>query len=140
MRQRARNDNRLEAGFQLQGTGVDGVVEKCYLCQLGKDIDHRCRTRRNGAPSGNYAVASGADQDRRCPLAPLKTLQNLEYLNLYGTAVTGAGLTHLAGLSSLKNLYLWQAKVTPEGSRKRKESLPKLDGNLGWDSANPAKQ
>ena len=46
----------------------------------------------------------------------LSSLQHLEYLNLYGTDISDAGLTHLEGISSLKTLYLWQSKVTEEGA------------------------
>jgi hypothetical protein len=54
----------------------------------------------------------------------LKDLGNLEYLNLYGTAVTDAGLEHLKGLKNLKKLYVWQSQVTDAGIAKLKESLP----------------
>ena len=59
-------------------------------------------------------------------LEHLKNLGNLEYLNLYGTAVTDAGLEHLKGLKNLKKLYVWQTQVTDEGIAKLKEALPEV--------------
>src|SRR6185503_3599845 len=58
-------------------------------------------------------------------------LANLEYLNLYGTAVTDAGLAHLSGMKNLKNLYLWQTKVTADGAASLKKSLPTVTINRG---------
>jgi hypothetical protein len=57
-------------------------------------------------------------------LVHLKDLANLEYLNLYGTAVTDAGLEQLKGLKNLKKLYVWQSQVTDAGAAKLKEALP----------------
>ena len=57
---------------------------------------------------------------------------NLTYLNLYGTAVSDAGLGQLAGLKNLRNLYVWQTKVTDEGIQKLKQALPGVDINKGW--------
>src|SRR5216684_3874720 len=49
------------------------------------------------------------------PLKDLTGLTNLEYLNVYGTAVTDVGLANLEGMKKLKNLYVWQTKVTEAG-------------------------
>jgi len=45
-------------------------------------------------------------------------------LNIYGTAVTDAGLEKLNDMKTLESLYLWQTKTTPEGIEKLKASLP----------------
>ena len=45
-------------------------------------------------------------------------------LNLYGTAITDAGLEKLSGLKSLESLYLWQTQTTEEGIDKLRASLP----------------
>ena len=60
-------------------------------------------------------------------LKQLKGLANLEYLNLYGTAITDAGLTELAGLKNLKTVYLWQTNVTEQGIAGLKTAMPKLE-------------
>ena len=52
-------------------------------------------------------------------------------LNLYGTAVTDAGLEQLKGLKHLRSLYLWQTKVTPEGVKALQAALPGCDINTG---------
>jgi YHS domain-containing protein len=50
-------------------------------------------------------------------LAHLAALASLEFLDLYGTAVTDAGLESLRSLTKLKHLYLWQTKVTPAAAQ-----------------------
>ena len=49
-------------------------------------------------------------------LAHLSQLKELEYLNLYGTPITDAGLKQLSDLPRLAKLYLWQtkARTTPQ--------------------------
>ena len=42
-------------------------------------------------------------------------LENLEFLDLSGTAVTDAGLTHLAGLKELRLVILERTNVSPAG-------------------------
>jgi YHS domain-containing protein len=45
-------------------------------------------------------------------LGHLRNLSELEYLNLYGTGITDAGLEMLGGLPKLTRLYLWQTAVS----------------------------
>jgi hypothetical protein len=47
--------------------------------------------------------------------------------------VTDAGLDQLKGLKHLRNLYVWQTKVTDSGVKKIKAALPNLDVSTGWD-------
>ena len=47
--------------------------------------------------------------------------------------MTDAGLDHLKGLTHLKNLYVWQSKVTEAGVANLKKALPKLDISTGWE-------
>ena len=71
-------------------------------------------------------------------LEQIKGLANLEYLNLYGNpGVTDAGLVNLEGMKKLKNVYLWQTKVTEGGAAKLKKVLPKVDVNLGLEAEKP---
>jgi len=66
-------------------------------------------------------------------------LANLEYLNLYGTKVTDAGLEALKGLKNLKKLYVWQTGVTDAGAAKLTAAIPGIDINMGWkEPAAPA--
>ena len=44
-----------------------------------------------------------------------------------------AGLDHLKGLKHLRNLYVWQSKVTDAGVKKLKTALPNVDISTGWD-------
>jgi hypothetical protein len=60
-------------------------------------------------------------------LAHLKNLENLEYLNLYGTQVSDAGLEHLKGLKNLRKLYLWESKATNEGVAGLQQALPEAE-------------
>jgi hypothetical protein len=64
-------------------------------------------------------------------------------LNLYHTSVSDAGLAQLQGLKKLKNVYLWQSKVTDEGAETLKKALPTLSVDMGWKEpakAEPAKE
>jgi hypothetical protein len=56
----------------------------------------------------------------------------LEYLNLYNTAVTDAGVADLSNLKALKNVYLWQSKVTDAGADTLKKAIPSVAVDLGW--------
>lgn len=64
-------------------------------------------------------------------LDAVATLEGLEWLNLYGTEVTDAGLMKLKGLGSLEKLFLWQSKATPEGAEELKKELPGLEVVFG---------
>jgi hypothetical protein len=67
----------------------------------------------------------------------LAGLENLTYLNLYGTKVTDAGLSHLKSLAKLRRLYVWQTQVTAAGADALKAALPELQVNLGAELAAP---
>ena len=58
---------------------------------------------------------------------------NLEYLNLYGTGVSDAGLVNLEGMKKLKHLYVWQTKVTEAGAAKLKKAIPGVDIDRGFE-------
>jgi hypothetical protein len=137
----AQNDERLEVSFQLHGAAVTDK-DLAPLAQLKKVVAvnlAKTSVTDNGLAqlqphTGIMSLHLEQTKITDAGLAHLKPLKSLEYLNLYGTAVTDAGLAHLSGLVNLKNLYLWQSKVTPDGAKKLKETLPKLDINLGWES------
>ena len=57
-------------------------------------------------------------------MTQLKGLEKLEYLNVYGTAVTDAALKDVATLKSLKKLFVWETKVTEAGEEPLKAALP----------------
>ena len=57
-------------------------------------------------------------------LAHLKGLTNLRGLRLTDTNITDAGLVHLKGLTNLGYLYLNSTEVTESGVKDLKESLP----------------
>jgi hypothetical protein len=60
-------------------------------------------------------------------------------LNLFGTAVSDAGVENLKGLSELRHLYVWQTKVTDAGVAALKKALPNVDVSMGWDLKELAK-
>ena len=138
----AQNDDRLDVSFQLQGASITDK-DLAPLAKLKKvTYVNLAKTSITDAALAQLAPHTGITQLHLeltkvtdAGLAQLKSLQNLEYLNLYGTGITDTGLVHLSGLTKLKNLYLWQSKVTPAGAEKLKQALPKLDINLGWDTA-----
>jgi hypothetical protein len=59
-------------------------------------------------------------------------LTKLTYLNLFGAAVSDAGLAQLSGLKNLKSLYVFQTKVTDEGIAKLQKAQPGLKIVKGW--------
>jgi Leucine rich repeat len=78
--------------------------------------------------SGNRITDAG--------LRSLSRLAALEHLNLYGNpGVQDVGLTVLAGLPALRELYLWQTAVTAEGLERFAEQRPDVmvhNGNAAF--------
>ena len=66
-------------------------------------------------------------------------MEKLESLNLYGTAVSDAGLPSLRGLKSLERLYLWDTAATAAGVLKLRESLPDTE-SVGIDLPKPPRR
>jgi hypothetical protein len=58
-------------------------------------------------------------------------LQQLEYLNLYGTGVSDVGLESLAALKRLRTLYVWQTRVSERGLEHLRSALPRLEVDSG---------
>ena len=71
-------------------------------------------------------------------VANLKKLKHLESLNLYGTDLDDGVFEHLATLPSLRRVYLWQTKVTPEAARTYAAAHPQVDVDTGFTFATPA--
>jgi hypothetical protein len=60
-------------------------------------------------------------------LAALANLKNLKVLHLTGSPISDAGLVHLRGLKQLESLETKGTKITPEGLKKLRGTLPKLN-------------
>jgi hypothetical protein len=61
-------------------------------------------------------------------------------LNLYGTQVTDQGIKALLGHPTLKKVFLWQTKTTPDGAEELEKSLhesQKSDGSEGDENETP---
>jgi hypothetical protein len=56
----------------------------------------------------------------------IKPLPRLESINLYGTQVDDGVLDHLASFPSLKRIYTWQTKITPEGIASFQDRRPDI--------------
>ncbi len=65
-------------------------------------------------------------------LQGLLHLESLEYLDLYGTQVSDTGLRQLEGLPKLKQVFLWQTKVTPAAAAEFAEARTDKDQLLRW--------
>ena len=63
--------------------------------------------------------------------AHLTGLTHLEYLNLYGSQVTDAGLANAQPIQSLTKLYLWQTLVTPQGAQALRDARPDMTVDMG---------
>jgi hypothetical protein len=65
-------------------------------------------------------------------LADLAALPALEHLNLYGNAgITDLGLDALAASRTLREVFVWQTAVTPQGAARLREQRPELAVDLG---------
>ena len=73
------------------------------------------------------------------PGSQLAGLKNVEYINLYGTKVTDAGIAKLAANKALKKLFVWQTAVTKDGAKKLEAAVPGLVVNVGLSEAEIAK-
>ncbi len=63
----------------------------------------------------------------------LKKISKLQYLNIVGTRIDDAGLMQLCEMGSLKNIYCWSSKVTPNGLEYCKKKYPKVKIDIGED-------
>ena len=63
----------------------------------------------------------------------LLSLEQLEYLNLYGTRIGNAGAARLAGLPQLHSLYIWQTAVTAAAIADIERQHAGLSVNDGFD-------
>ena len=59
-------------------------------------------------------------------LKHLLALENLSYLNVYGTKVTDASIEDIVKIKSLKKVYIWETGITIEGVAKLKAARPDL--------------
>jgi uncharacterized membrane protein len=93
----------------------DAAVDDAAVAELGKLPGlNRLRLSRNQLTDRGVAALAG--------------LPRLEHLNLYGNAgVTDASMDVLAGLSSLRQLYVWQTGVTDEGIARLRQRRPDLE-------------
>ena len=99
----------------------DGVAQT--LCGIGHEVDLSSFKKRIGddrcAPLGRWASLTHLNLDGThisdAGLRELKSLQNLQVLNVAHTAVTDAGLVHLEGMKALSFLDLGGTKVSDDG-------------------------
>ena len=66
-------------------------------------------------------------------LEHLRGSTRLQYINLYGTGVTDAGLKPLEGLKHLRKLYVWQTKVSYDAAQEMEKGTAGLAVDLGFD-------
>lgn len=65
-------------------------------------------------------------------LTDLSALPALEHLNLYGNAgITDLGLAALGRSRTLRELFLWQTAVTPQGAARLQEQRPGIAVDIG---------
>ena len=113
------------------------VSDQLYSLDLGSSpIDNKVmkELRRFKSLHRLYLDNTELDDDQ---LSYLKSLRQLEYLNLYGTAVTERGVSRLVSkLPELKKLFLWQTQISePEmASLKEKHAQINIDGGLNSES------
>ena len=111
-----------------------GVADQVYVLDLAgaKATDAGLAPAVGAQESFGVAFGTVVDRGRRpWPIWP--GLRSLQYLNLYGTGVSDAGLKHLAGLKQLQKLYLWQTKASYDAAMALEKDTPGLIVNLGYN-------
>ena len=131
-------------GIGLMGSGIAQVAATygfdTIVTDTSDEVVKRGMSRIEDSLSKLVASHERSNGQRGMPsaqrdatLAHLTALPRLEYLNLYGTAVTDAGLEPLKGMKRLRKLYLWQTKVSYDPAMALQAGTPGLEVNLGWD-------
>lgn len=64
-------------------------------------------------------------------LLQLKTLANLQYLNVAGTGVTVKGLSQLSGLTRMKQVYVYQTGISSNDFSALKKLMPSVQIDTG---------
>ena len=64
----------------------------------------------------------------------LSTFMKMKKAIIIGTRIDDAGLMQLCEMGSLKNIYCWGSKVTPNGVENCKKKYPKVKIDNGDDN------
>ena len=81
------------------------------LTKLGAKIQRNSEAPGKPVVAVDLSLTQVTDAD----LKQLKSLANLQSLNLIGTQISDAGLEHLKGLANLQSLLLQASQVTDTG-------------------------
>ena len=116
------------AGIPIRPVAMNVTWMEANLGLLGTNVTDATLVQLKDVPSLVYLNLAGTKVTDA-------GLAELTYLNLYNTKVTDVALDTLKGLKNLRNVYVWQTKVTEDGAKKLKAVLAKTDVNRGWDLA-----
>ena len=138
----AQNTNLLDVEFQLNGPNItDSQV--AMLTPLAPQVIWLNLANTKVTDSGWLRwsssrcspPASGKDAgERRRPCSSQRADESGIPESLWHER-DRPGLAQLADLKNLKELYLWQSKVTDAGAQNLRKQMPTLMVNIGWQEA-----
>jgi len=123
---------RLIVAMGVMAYGVTALPAECRAGDADEDkaiaaieaIGGRVERVEKGGPAGCVHLHDSQGSD--AGLAHIAGLKSLKGLYLDSTQVTDAGLAHIAGLTELDGLNLEESKVTDAGIGQFQESHPKV--------------
>jgi len=139
-RQVSQSDPRLVVSLSAPGVAIEAAAldalataaaEIVDLNLTGTALDDAAVTSIGALPVATH-LRLARNELTDDALALLAASPRLEHLNLYGNiGITDAGLETLAGILTLREVFLWQTAVTPVGAERLRAQRPDLTVNIG---------
>ena len=139
-RQVSQTDSRLVVSVSSPGTPLEAsaiaaiaaaAAQIVDLNVAGAALDDAGLKAIGSLPSATH-LRLARNRLTDAALAELAALPALEHLNLYGNAgITDGGIATLAASRTLRELFVWQTAVSPEGAARLREQRPGLAVDLG---------
>jgi uncharacterized membrane protein len=145
-RQVAQSDARLVVSPSSPGTPLDAAAFEALAAAAPSIVDLNlagtalddAELRAIGELPAATHLRLARNELTDAALAHVAAAAHLAYLNLYGNAaITDAGLDTLAGIATLREVFLWQTGVTPAGAERLRSMRPDLTVFLGTEPPAP---
>ena len=146
VRQVSQSDARLVVSVGSPGTPLDAAALAALaaaapsivdLNLANADLDDAELASIGALPAVTY-LRLARNQLTDLGVADLAALPALEHLNIYANAgITDGGLAALAASRTLREIFVWQTAVSPDGAERLREQRPGLAVKLGSVSTAP---
>jgi uncharacterized membrane protein len=145
-RQVSQSDARLVVSPSSPGTPLDAAALEALAAAATSIVDLNiagtalddAELRALGELRAATHLRLARNELTDAALAHLAAAPHLAHLNLYGNAaITDAGLDTLAGIATLREVFLWQTGVTPAGAERLRSMRPDLTVSLGAEPPAP---